>query len=183
MGLGGVVVPGTLRDSLFILDVIHARDGGPKPETVITDTASYSDIVFGLRRPVLAADRRHLRRPAVARGPRPGSGSLPRGPPDDRRPAQRHRGPPPPCPEDLLRAARRTTPALPRGHGGPAKGCPVNDLWREASLGSWHRRVRQVLRCGIRRGSGREERYVIASLLVEVFLVLRLQEGSQVLTQ
>ena len=41
MGLGGVVVPGTLRDSLFILDAIHARDGGPKPETVITDTASY----------------------------------------------------------------------------------------------------------------------------------------------
>ncbi|MER6400839.1 transposase [Kitasatospora sp. NPDC001603] len=48
MGLGGVVVPGTLRDSLFILDALHARDGGPKPETVITDTASYSDIVFGL---------------------------------------------------------------------------------------------------------------------------------------
>ena len=48
MGLGGVVVPGTLRDSLFILDAIHARDGGPRPETVITDTASYSDIVFGL---------------------------------------------------------------------------------------------------------------------------------------
>ncbi|MDW6064617.1 Tn3 family transposase [Streptomyces sp. FXJ1.4098] len=48
MGLDRVVVPGTLRDSLFILDAIHARDGGPKPETVITDTASYSDIVFGL---------------------------------------------------------------------------------------------------------------------------------------
>jgi TnpA family transposase len=42
------VVPGTLRDSLFILDALHARNGGPKPETVITDTASYSDIVFGL---------------------------------------------------------------------------------------------------------------------------------------
>ncbi|MFF8958679.1 Tn3 family transposase [Streptomyces sp. NPDC014894] len=48
MGLGGVVVPGTLRDSLFILDALLGRDGGPKPETVITDTASYSDIVFGL---------------------------------------------------------------------------------------------------------------------------------------
>ncbi|MFE1877151.1 transposase [Streptomyces sp. NPDC059496] len=48
MGLGGVVVPGTLRDSLFILDALHARDGGPKLQTVITDTASYSDIVFGL---------------------------------------------------------------------------------------------------------------------------------------
>ncbi|WP_153455965.1 Tn3 family transposase [Streptomyces smaragdinus] len=39
---------GTLRDSLFILDAIHARDGGPKLETVITDPASYSDIVFDL---------------------------------------------------------------------------------------------------------------------------------------
>jgi TnpA family transposase len=48
MGIGGVVVPGTLRDSLFILDAIHNRDGGPRPEVVITDTASYSDIVFGL---------------------------------------------------------------------------------------------------------------------------------------
>ncbi|WP_172427454.1 Tn3 family transposase [Streptomyces murinus] len=37
-----------MRDSLFILDALHNRDGGPKPETVITDTASYSDIVFGL---------------------------------------------------------------------------------------------------------------------------------------
>lgn len=43
MGIGGVVVPGTLRDSLFILDAIHNRDGGPRPEVVITDTASYSD--------------------------------------------------------------------------------------------------------------------------------------------
>ncbi|MFD9374208.1 Tn3 family transposase [Streptomyces sp. NPDC059999] len=41
MGLGGVVIPGTLRDSLFILDALLGRDGGPKPETVITDTASY----------------------------------------------------------------------------------------------------------------------------------------------
>jgi TnpA family transposase len=48
MGIGGLIVPGTLRDSLFILDAIHNRDGGPKPETVIADTASYSDIVFGL---------------------------------------------------------------------------------------------------------------------------------------
>jgi TnpA family transposase len=48
MGIGGVVVPGTLRDSMFILDAIHSLDGGDKPETVVTDTASYSDIVFGL---------------------------------------------------------------------------------------------------------------------------------------
>ncbi|MDX3234581.1 Tn3 family transposase [Streptomyces sp. ME03-5709C] len=48
MGLGGMVVPGTLRDSPFILDAIHTRDGGPKPETAITDTVSHSDIVHGL---------------------------------------------------------------------------------------------------------------------------------------
>ena len=48
MGIGGLIVPGTLRDSLFILDAILNRDGGPRPEVVITDTASYSDIVFGL---------------------------------------------------------------------------------------------------------------------------------------
>ncbi|GGQ35927.1 transposase [Streptosporangium pseudovulgare] len=48
MGIGGLVVPGTLRDSLFILDAIHNLDGGPRPETVVTDTASYSDIVSGL---------------------------------------------------------------------------------------------------------------------------------------
>ncbi|WP_326822989.1 nitroreductase/quinone reductase family protein [Streptosporangium sp. NBC_01756] len=48
MGIGGLVVPGALRDSLFILDAIHNLDGGDKPETVVTDTASYSDIVFGL---------------------------------------------------------------------------------------------------------------------------------------
>ncbi|WP_160166735.1 Tn3 family transposase [Nocardiopsis kunsanensis] len=48
MGLGGLVVPGTMRDSLYILDAIHAREGGQRPEMVVTDTASYSDIVFGL---------------------------------------------------------------------------------------------------------------------------------------
>jgi len=48
MGIGGLIVPGTVRDSLFILDAILNRDGGPRPEVVITDTASYSDIVFGL---------------------------------------------------------------------------------------------------------------------------------------
>ncbi len=48
MGLGGLVVPGTIRDSLFILDAIHNLDVPQRPEVVITDTASYSDIVFGL---------------------------------------------------------------------------------------------------------------------------------------
>ncbi|GAA3711217.1 hypothetical protein GCM10022224_090890 [Nonomuraea antimicrobica] len=41
MGIGGLVVPDTPRDLLFILDAIHNLDSGPKPETVVTDTASY----------------------------------------------------------------------------------------------------------------------------------------------
>src|SRR5215472_13725204 len=44
------VVPGTMRDSLHVLDTMLNLDAGPKPEMVATDTASYSDIVFGLFR-------------------------------------------------------------------------------------------------------------------------------------
>ncbi|MFE2195523.1 Tn3 family transposase [Streptomyces olivaceus] len=47
-GLGGRVVAGTPRDSLYVLDVLYDRDGGKRPEMIVTDTASYSDIVFGL---------------------------------------------------------------------------------------------------------------------------------------
>jgi TnpA family transposase len=49
-GLGGKVVAGTPRDSLYVLDVLYDRDGGKRPEVIDTDTdtASYSDIVFGL---------------------------------------------------------------------------------------------------------------------------------------
>jgi TnpA family transposase len=49
-GIGAVVVPGTVRDSLFILDTLLNLDGGLRPELVATDTASYSDIVFILFR-------------------------------------------------------------------------------------------------------------------------------------
>ena len=49
-GIGGVVVTGTMRDALHVLDVILGRDGGPPPQMIATDTASYSDIVFGLFR-------------------------------------------------------------------------------------------------------------------------------------
>lgn len=48
MGLGGIVMPGTLRDSLGILDAVFNLDGPIRPEIVITDTGSYSDLVFGL---------------------------------------------------------------------------------------------------------------------------------------
>ncbi len=47
-GLGGKVVAGTPRDSLYVLDVLYDRDGGKRPEMIVTDTASYSDIAFGL---------------------------------------------------------------------------------------------------------------------------------------
>jgi TnpA family transposase len=45
--IGAVVVTGTMRDSLHVLDAILNRDGRPGQEIIATDTASYSDIVFG----------------------------------------------------------------------------------------------------------------------------------------
>jgi hypothetical protein len=36
------------RDSLYVLDVLYDSDGGKRPEMIVTDTASYSDLVFGL---------------------------------------------------------------------------------------------------------------------------------------
>ncbi|MEZ2390695.1 Tn3 family transposase [bacterium RCC_150] len=47
-GLAGKVLRGTPRDSLHTIDVIVSQHGGQVPETIITDTGSYSDIVFGL---------------------------------------------------------------------------------------------------------------------------------------
>ncbi|MEV6297747.1 Tn3 family transposase, partial [Streptomyces sp. NPDC051896] len=48
MGLAGMVVSGTPRDSLYTIDLMYRRDGGPRPEVFISDTGSYSDMVFGL---------------------------------------------------------------------------------------------------------------------------------------
>ena len=45
-----VVVPGTIRDSLFILDGLLEQETSLQPEQITTDTASYSDQVFGLFR-------------------------------------------------------------------------------------------------------------------------------------
>jgi TnpA family transposase len=33
---------------VYVLDVLYNRDGGKRPEMIVTSTASYSDIVFGL---------------------------------------------------------------------------------------------------------------------------------------
>jgi TnpA family transposase len=47
-GLVGMLVAGTPRDSLYLLDVFHDQDAGVRPELIMTDTGSYSDLVFGL---------------------------------------------------------------------------------------------------------------------------------------
>jgi TnpA family transposase len=48
MGRGAKIVSGTVRDSLHMVDVIFGLDGGDLPEIVVSDTGSYSDVVFGL---------------------------------------------------------------------------------------------------------------------------------------
>ena len=49
-GFFAIVVPGTIRDSLYILDGLPEHDTGLEPQIIVTDTASYSDQVFGLFR-------------------------------------------------------------------------------------------------------------------------------------
>ena len=47
-GFYGIVVPGTLRDSPYILDGLLENQTSLTPTELITDTAGYSDIIFGL---------------------------------------------------------------------------------------------------------------------------------------
>jgi hypothetical protein len=47
-GIGAKVVSGTPRDSPHLIDVLYAQDGGQRPDIIVTDTGSYSDLVFGL---------------------------------------------------------------------------------------------------------------------------------------
>jgi len=61
VGTGGLVLSGTPKDSLHFVDLIYNPDGGSRPDILITDQGSYSDVVFGLvtllgydYRPVLA---------------------------------------------------------------------------------------------------------------------------------
>jgi TnpA family transposase len=60
-GLAGKVISGTPKDTLHVVDLVYNPDGGPRPEILITDQGSYSDVVFGIvtllgfdYRPVLA---------------------------------------------------------------------------------------------------------------------------------
>lgn len=47
-GFHGIVIPGTLRDSLFLLEGLLEQQTSLRPIEVMTDTAGYSDVVFGL---------------------------------------------------------------------------------------------------------------------------------------
>ncbi len=49
-GFHAIVVPGTLRDSLYILDGLLEQQTTLDPHELMTDTAGYSDQVFGLFR-------------------------------------------------------------------------------------------------------------------------------------
>lgn len=62
---GGIIpdgdVSGTPKDTLHVVDLVYNPDGGPRPEVLITNQGSYSDVVFGIvtllgfdYRPVLA---------------------------------------------------------------------------------------------------------------------------------
>ena len=50
MGLDAITVPGTLRDSLVLLAVVLEQQTELQPTQIMTDTGTYSDVVFGLFR-------------------------------------------------------------------------------------------------------------------------------------
>jgi TnpA family transposase len=47
-GFHGIVIPGTLHDSAYVLDGLLEHPTSLEPKELMTDTAGYSDIVFGL---------------------------------------------------------------------------------------------------------------------------------------
>lgn len=47
-GFHGIVVPGTLPDSLFMLDGLLEHQTSVDPKEITSDTAGYSDVIFGL---------------------------------------------------------------------------------------------------------------------------------------
>lgn len=47
-GFHGIVVPGTLRDSIFVLEGLLEQQTGLKPIEIMTDTSGTSDMIFGL---------------------------------------------------------------------------------------------------------------------------------------
>jgi len=47
-GFHGIVVPGTLRDSIFVLEGLLEQQTGLNPTEIMTDTSGTSDMIFGL---------------------------------------------------------------------------------------------------------------------------------------
>lgn len=47
-GFHGIVIPGTLRDSIFVLEGLLEQETGLNPTEIMTDTAGASELVFGL---------------------------------------------------------------------------------------------------------------------------------------
>jgi len=47
-GLNGIVIPGTLRDSLYLLALVLEQETELAPVEIMTDTGAYTDVVFGL---------------------------------------------------------------------------------------------------------------------------------------
>lgn len=47
-GFHGIVVPGTLRDSIYVLEGLLEQQTGLRPKEIMTDTSGSSDLVFGL---------------------------------------------------------------------------------------------------------------------------------------
>lgn len=47
-GFHGIVIPGTLRDSIFVLEGLLEQQTGLRPTEIMTDTTGTSDMVFGL---------------------------------------------------------------------------------------------------------------------------------------
>ena len=47
-GLAGVVIPGTLRDSMVVLALLLEQETELDPLEIMTDTAAYSGAIFGL---------------------------------------------------------------------------------------------------------------------------------------
>jgi TnpA family transposase len=47
-GLGGLAISGTIRDSVYVLEALLEQESGLTPTEIMSDTASYSDLMFGL---------------------------------------------------------------------------------------------------------------------------------------
>ena len=47
-GFHGIVIPGTIRDSLYIQDGLLEQQTSLRPTELMSDTAGYSDVIFGL---------------------------------------------------------------------------------------------------------------------------------------